>query len=209
MNVNWDDPFWSKCCPEALSGCWLWHGTEFARGYGQFWNGSRRVQAHRHAYELVNGPIPSGMFICHRCDVPSCVNPDHLFLGSHADNMQDMTRKGRGRVPHVRGERHGASKLTDAQRAEMRARRAKGASGRDLGRAFGVSASQALRVVDGVKPRGWQSPASHTRLTADRVRDARLRRAAGETLASIAREMGVSYQTLSVAIAGRTWRHVR
>lgn len=83
-----------------------------AQGYGRANIGGRRATgAHRYAWELAFGPIPKGVFILHKCDVRNCVNPDHLFLGSHSDNMEDMDRKGRRR--QVRGENHGMSKLTN------------------------------------------------------------------------------------------------
>lgn len=77
--------------------CWLWDGPRFASGYGRASQGSRKRRAHRVAYELYVAPIPEGMHVLHRCDNPPCVNPDHLFLGTHLDNMKDMERKGRAK----------------------------------------------------------------------------------------------------------------
>lgn len=83
--------------PEPNSGCWLWAGATYSRGYGQFWASPERgnVRSHRWIYEQAVGPVIAGLFVCHKCDVPSCVNPAHLFLGTNSDNVQDCIRKGR------------------------------------------------------------------------------------------------------------------
>lgn len=88
--------FWSKV-KVGQGGCWLWQAAILGRtGYGSYQFGRKRKErAHRIAWQLENGPIPAGISVLHRCDVPACVNPDHLFLGTHADNMRDKTLKGR------------------------------------------------------------------------------------------------------------------
>ena len=86
--------FWERV--RKSDGCWLWTGRHRPDGYGQLLTAERRVvYAHRLAYEIHHGPIPDGMFVCHHCDNTPCVRPDHLFLGTHADNMRDMREKGR------------------------------------------------------------------------------------------------------------------
>jgi len=86
--------FWELV--NKTDGCWLWSGTTNLDGYGRFKiTTNKLVGAHRFSYSLANGLIPSGKCVCHTCDNPRCVNPSHLFLGSHSDNMQDMYRKRR------------------------------------------------------------------------------------------------------------------
>jgi hypothetical protein len=93
------DRFEDKVSIEPNSGCWLWTGSLNDTGYGQLWVGSKSTRAHRLSYELHVGPIPEGMHVCHHCDNPPCCNPNHLFVGSHTDNMADKIKKGRGVNP--------------------------------------------------------------------------------------------------------------
>lgn len=79
-----------------LGPCWIWtKSARSSQGHGGVWDGKRWTHAHRVAYTLANGPIPPGMEVCHRCDNPPCCRPDHLFLGSHLENMADMQAKRR------------------------------------------------------------------------------------------------------------------
>ena len=89
--------FFEKFIPEPNSGCWLWTGAicKGNAGYGQMrWKGKTQ-SAHRVSFEIHKGILPSDLDICHTCDVPSCVNPDHLFSGTRSENMVDCVRKGR------------------------------------------------------------------------------------------------------------------
>lgn len=91
--------------------CWEWTGARCSFGYGSFRVGDKIDGAHRVAYELDVGPIPKGLWVCHTCDNPPCVNPKHLFLGTRADNHGDMCAKNRQTKP--KGETNAAHKLTD------------------------------------------------------------------------------------------------
>lgn len=90
------DRFWSYVV--TGSGCWEWIGHSSVNGYGRIRLGSKKVLAHRFSWELHFGDIPCGMEVCHKCDNPSCVNPSHLFCGTHSDNMKDRSAKGRSNV---------------------------------------------------------------------------------------------------------------
>ncbi len=89
--------FEAKCIPEPNSGCVLWIGALAGNGYGNFHDGERVVGAHQYSWRLHNGPIPKGIYVCHDCDTPICVNPDHLFLDTPYGNQKDMAQKGRAR----------------------------------------------------------------------------------------------------------------
>jgi hypothetical protein len=90
-----DARFWSRVAVRQPSDCWEWTGCRTALGYGRFGIGKRVVKAHRRAWELVNGAIPDGLWVLHKCDNPPCVNPSHLWLGTDAENQHDMSAKGR------------------------------------------------------------------------------------------------------------------
>ena len=103
------------------NGCWLWTGARDKNGYGWF-NGVGKpgghTRANRQAWMFFRGDIPKGLFVCHTCDTPSCVNPDHLFLGTNNDNRQDSKQKGRT----CRGTRVNTNRLSESQVHEIRKR---------------------------------------------------------------------------------------
>lgn len=112
--------FNEKWMPEPFSGCWLWLGGVKSNGYGMFRMNNRLDTAHRCSWRIFRGDIPAGLCVCHKCDTLLCVNPDHLFIGTQRDNMDDMVAKHRGGGPHLLGERNGASKLKESQVLEIR-----------------------------------------------------------------------------------------
>lgn len=135
--------FWRKVNKSHPSGCWVWIGATDRKGYGVLSVDNRMVFAHRLAFELLNGPIPDGHNVLHRCDNPPCVL--HLFTGTQADNMADMAAKGRA----ASGGRNAAARLTAGQVASIRERNAAGVSQVALGREYGVSNSTIGLVVRG------------------------------------------------------------
>lgn len=85
-------------CVKTDNGCMEWKLSVTNKGYGRLRDGNKMKRAHRESYKVFVGNIPNGMFVCHKCDNPKCINPDHLFLGTSYDNMRDMVAKGRNRV---------------------------------------------------------------------------------------------------------------
>jgi hypothetical protein len=106
--------FWSKVIVSAE--CWEWGASLFSNGYGQFSPiRTRKIHAHRFAWEAFYGSIPDGLYVCHRCDNRRCVRPSHLFLGTARDNSRDALAKGRLKSPGIRGRSHYKARLTDVQ----------------------------------------------------------------------------------------------
>lgn len=95
-----EERFWKKVNQNGTkildTLCWEWSAHKTNKGYGQFWNGSKLVFAHRFSWQINNGILSDKLNVCHKCDNPSCVNPDHLFLGTQQDNVRDMLIKNRG-----------------------------------------------------------------------------------------------------------------
>lgn len=144
--------FWPKV--DKTDTCWLWTAAKINTGYGaiNLGRGLGIALAHRVAWSLTNGPIPRDMYLCHTCDVRACVNPDHLFIGSQADNLADAARKGRMRkFDYPRGEAHSNTRITDAQVAEMRRRLATGEKHRSIAADFGVDRSYITLVKRGFR----------------------------------------------------------
>ena len=134
--------FWGRI--NKSGECWEWTGCKTTAGYGSVWNGEKMEYAHRIAYRIENGPFPDEMLVCHHCDNPGCVNPAHLFIGAHKDNMQDSIIKGR----NSRGELHGQSRLTADDIHEIRRLSATGIGQAMLAEVWGIDRSNVSLIVN-------------------------------------------------------------
>lgn len=131
-NLSVTDRFWAKVDVRQPDECWVWTAGRQPNGYGQFRLNGRSLGAHRLLWRMEHGPIPAGLYVCHHCDNPPCVNPNHLYLGTPSRNTADAYA--RGRITPATGERHGSrthpealvrgsavrgAKLTEAQAREI------------------------------------------------------------------------------------------
>lgn len=163
--------FWTKV--DKNGDCWVWTGCTDKDGYGEARIKGLGARAHRIAYALTHGPIPTGLCVCHTCDNPRCVRPDHLWLGTVSDNNRDRQQKGRttgakGRAngmntrpdkhwsqlypemaSQFRGENSVRAKLTSAQAEEIRTRKAIGISVVQLTREYGVCETTIYNILKG------------------------------------------------------------
>ncbi len=140
-----DKLFWAKITFE--NDCWRWTGAVDGDGYGKAWafTPRRHVRAHRLSWEIHRGPVPKGLCVLHHCDRPECVRPDHLFLGTQADNIADKVSKCRQST----GEQSGRSKLSREDVREIRAAySAGGVTMARLGRRYAVGATNICHIVN-------------------------------------------------------------
>lgn len=151
------DMFPSRVMPEPNSGCWIWTGAigSGRNSYGHLKRDGRTIMMHRFSYELSHGPIPAGLFVLHKCDLKTCVNPCHLEVGSNQKNVQDAYSRG---LHVVRiGEECTFSKMTEEQVAEIRAVKGRMRRGQqsEMAERFGVCCSAIRHVRTG---RNWKRP---------------------------------------------------
>ncbi len=204
--------------------CWLWRGRKLPSGYGRLHVKGRDAYAHRIAYEIVNGSIPKGLVICHKCDEHLCVNPDHLFLGTHADNVADKVAKRR----HCFGTKHWLAKLTDKDVTEIREAYLKGGvSQQALAERYNVSRSRISPIVRGkqwksaeYQERKFTERRSHFVALGEEHHNASLTMAQAEQIrirytgkwgekTLLAKEFSVSIQTICNVINDRYYRKER
>lgn len=159
--MNTQERLLKHSIPVTESGCWLWTASTGTAGYGQLSveteKGRRPLLAHRLSYEVFNGPV-GDHHVLHRCDVRLCINPDHLFLGTHQENMDDKVRKSRQRKGERKGERVPTAVLSAADVAAIRL--AKGVvPQRELAQRFGVTQSNISHIQSG---KSWKHVLDHT-----------------------------------------------
>jgi hypothetical protein len=145
MRSSWErrqrplsERFYERIEFDTNGGCWLWAGAMPERtGYGTISSNGATVGAHRASYELHNGPIGPGLLVCHKCDVPACVNPAHLFLGTNSENIIDSVRKGRNK-PLI-GAKHPKAKISESDVPRILARLLRGESCAKIAADYGVT----------------------------------------------------------------------
>lgn len=183
MTIELETRFWGKVRVRkgGPDDCWVWTDYIDRGGYGIFSIKHRNKKAHRVAWELVNGPIPDGMLVCHKCDNPRCVRPSHMFLGTTQDNMRDRNSKGR----QAKGLRNGAFTKPDTR-------------ARGMNHGFYKNPER--------RPRGSRN--GHAKLSEEKVREIKALLDQGFSQVSIAKRFNVQKSCICKISKGRTWNHV-
>lgn len=141
--------FEAKYIPEPNSGCWLWEATTNLDGYGRFRFRGLLMGAHRFSMMLYKEQENKNLCVLHRCDNPCCVNPDHLFFGTHLENMRDRAKKGRGFIPALKGEAHYNSKFKEVDILDIREYSKQGLKNPVIAKKYGVCTGTIQRIISG------------------------------------------------------------
>lgn len=214
------DKFWGHVEAFPIDGCWEWAGSKTTKtGYGLCAHRDYgNSLPHRVAWAMTYGDIPEGLCVCHSCDNRLCVNPAHLFLGTHAENSADMVRKGRS----ARGIRQPRAKLSEESVAAIRKRFMDGESLEDMAVEYGVSYGTVHRAnrgigwkhVDGAVQKNFRRGSRGERVRQSKVTEADVRemrrmRRDGQSLTQLADRYGLKISAVSHICTGRNWKHVK
>jgi hypothetical protein len=188
---------------DKSESCWIWKGSYFETGYGQFWLNKKTMTAHKSSWILLKNEKTNGKCVCHTCDNRFCVNPDHLFLGSHKDNTQDMIKKGRQPIQK--------RKICTEDREKIINMHYQGIRQRDIGKLFGVHQWHINRIIhENIPSKSLSGEGNcNAKLTAEIVLEMRkLRITENKSFTEIAKLFSVNYTTAERAIKGITWKHI-
>lgn len=215
--------FWAKVDKRGPDECWEWKASKFYNGYGHFYfiraNGKSDQLSHHYAWELHFGEIPRGYHVLHRCDNPGCVNPKHLFLGTHQDNMKDMDKKGRRK--NIRGISCPWSKLKETDILEIRNIYAtQPIAMKEIAKRYNVTEPTIHSIIHGktwVHVSGGECCVNTVQrgslvraiLTEKDVKEIRRRYDSGQSEGrELAQDYGVSLACIYAVTSRRTWRHI-
>lgn len=210
--------FWSKV--NIGDGCWEWNAATTWDGYGRFRLNGTQCLAHRISYTMHNKIDPGELLVCHKCDNPKCVNPDHLFLGTNSDNQNDCLKKGRRKAKN--GERGVNSSLSDKAACSIREEYADSSiTANDLAKKYNVPRLTIQKIINGTIYRTAGGPITRgknkskagenngrSRLTVESVKELRSLFSQGCTVLDLARMFGIPESTVGNAVSGKTWKHI-